>query len=257
MKEFLDSFYVGLKAPLKGAELIFSKPRIRHAAIVPFFIVMVTYVIGAFLGLPSLFHFIPWLANMAIATAGLTKATFGAKFLYYILIIIAVPVGTFSLFFALYLVSQFMAAPFYAILVDRVLIESGLKSDQPFDLLVWIKTSTHLLAVSFSKILIFGLFGLILLVLSLLPGFGLLSAFGFLLMTAYDVVDLSLEGIGMGLRKRISFFRSEFPTFMGLALTLGLVFLIPGLNFFLFPASISGGPSIISWRFRNLKSPLI
>jgi uncharacterized protein involved in cysteine biosynthesis len=242
----LAKFRTGFSAPLRGLELIFANPRVRHAAIIPFALVLFTFMIGIFFGLQALYLLIPWLANTAIIASGITTATFGASVIYYVLISIAAPVGVFALLFMLYLISQLIAAPFYAILAERVLIEKGLIPDRPFRFKEWANVSAHLFAVSLGKVVIFGAAAAVLFIISFIPGLGILSAFGFLLMTAFDVVDISLEALRMGLKERMRFFRAELPAFVGLACTLGLVFLIPGLNFLLFPASIAGAHGIIA-----------
>lgn len=253
MRAMIESFRIGLSSPLKGLELIFTKKKVRHAAIIPFAIVFFTFLVGIFLGLPGLFQAIPWLANAVIATAGLTKATFAAEALYYFLIAISIPVGIFSLLFAVFLFAQLFAAPFYALLAERVLVETGIISERSFKLGEWIKVSFQLFLVALVKVFVLAVLGLILLVLSFIPGLGLVSAFGLLFLTAYDVVDISLEELRLGLKDRLLFFRAELPAFIGLATSLGLIFLVPGLNFFLFPASIAGGYSIIS-NAKSLKN---
>jgi uncharacterized protein involved in cysteine biosynthesis len=44
---------------------------------------------------------------------------------------------------------------------------------------------------------------------------------------------------------RFAFFRQHFAVFVGLGVSLGLVFLIPGLNFFVLPASVAGGADLV------------
>lgn len=246
MSEVLDSLLTGLVAPVKGLELIFRNPRVRHSAILPFAIVLITFLLGIFFGLPVLFKLIPWLANKTIATAGLTAASVAAKFFYYGLIAMAVPVGVFALLFAVYLASQLLAAPFYALLAERALAESGVLGQRPFRFKAWLKVSLRLLLVAWLKTMLFGVVGGLLFVLSFIPGLGLFSAYGFLLMAAYDIVDISMDAMHFRFGERILFFKRHFPAFFGLATTLGLVFFIPGLNFLLFPASIAGAHVIFA-----------
>jgi len=249
-------FMTGLMVPLRGIELIFTRPRIRHAAIIPFIVVLAVFLIGTVVGLPFLFQLVPALAHAALAFAGVATASGGeltsfAAVLYWVLVLISLPVGVFALLFVLFLVSQLIAAPFYAILAERVLVETGMKADQTFRPGAWLLTNLRLFGVALVKVSIFAVLGGALFLFSLIPGLGLFAAFGLLMMTAYDIADVSFEALEMGLRERFRFFRDEIAAFAGLAAGLGLVFMIPGLNFFLFPAAIAGTSAILARARRS------
>lgn len=245
MAAALSAFLTGFASPAKGLELILRRPRVRHAAIVPFVAVLFVFVIGIFAGIPALYHLIPSVTHMILLKLGLVDMTTLERVLYYGIILLTAPVAVFGLLFALFLVSQLLAAPFYALLAERVLIDTRLLAEKPFRAGDWLRTNSHLLAVAVVKVAVFAVLGITLLLFSVVPGFGLVSAFGLLLMTAFDVADISFEALKMGFRERLRFFRDEFASFAGLACALGLIFLIPGLNFFLFPAAIAGVSEIL------------
>jgi CysZ protein len=247
-----SGFLIGVRAPLKGLELIIKKPKIRHAAIIPFMVVMVIFFLGAILGIPFLFQLVPAIAKQALLLMDIAQTTVLASILYWGLILISLPVALFGLLFALFLCSQLLAAPFYALLAEKVLVETGLRVEEPFRVGEWLRSNSHLAVVALIKVTLFAFLGIVLFVLSFIPGVGVFSAAGLLLMTTFDIADVSFEALKMGLRERLHFFRDEFPAFVGLATSLALIFLIPGLNFFLFPAAIAGVSEILLFvRSRN------
>ncbi len=133
-----SGFLVGIKAPLKGLELIIRKPKIRHAAIIPFALVMLVFLIGSILGIPYLFQLVPAIATQALLIIGVTQSSNLAALLYWALILISSPVALFGLLFLLFLFSQLLAAPFYALLAERVLVDTGLLIEEPFHFGNWL-----------------------------------------------------------------------------------------------------------------------
>lgn len=253
MKSAFVSFSIGVSVPFKGVERIFANPKIRHAAVIPFMVVLVVFLIGAVTGLPLLFEVVPWVAHATVEAVGVAAGSAGATGLYWLFILLTTPVAVFSLLLVLFLLSQLVAAPFYALLAERSLQQAGLHREVPFGLWRWLKTNLHLFLIAIGKVAVYVVLGVSLLIVSLIPGVGVIGAFGLLLMAAFDIVDFSLEAMQLGLRERLRFFQEEFFAISGLAAILGLVFLVPGLNFFLFPASIVGSSEIIarSRRFQK------
>jgi uncharacterized protein involved in cysteine biosynthesis len=245
VKNAVTGFGAGFLVPLHGLQMILTYPRVRRLAIIPFVLTFIVFIIGSFFGLPALTHLIPFIAQNGILAVGLTTGTAGFSLFYWLIVILAWPVAIFALLAVLFVLSRLIATPFYALLAEQVLIERKIKPDLPFRLHIWLKTSALLMVVALIKALIFGVVGSLLFLMSFIPGIGLISAFGFLLLTAFDVVDLSMEAMQLGLQERYKLFRDDFPAFVGLAVAMGLVFLVPGLNFFLFPASIAGGSEVI------------
>jgi uncharacterized protein involved in cysteine biosynthesis len=99
--------------------------------------------------------------------------------------------------------------------------------------------------VSVLRGFLFGLLGAVLFVFSFVPGLGLLTGFCFLVLVAFDICDYALEALQMNLSERIYFFRRHIAVMVGLGAIMGLVFLVPGLNFFLFPAAVAGAADVV------------
>jgi len=246
LKNLVAEFSTGLMAPFKGIETIFGNPKVRHAAILPFIVVLVVFVVGAVVGLPFLFDAVLWVANATVEAIGVDASSPWAITLYWIFVLISLPVAICALLLALFLSSQLLATPFYAFLAERALLEAGLKEQESLPVWRWLMSNAHLFFVAIVKVLVYALLGTSFLIMSLLPGVGIFAAFGLLLMAAFDIVDISLDALNLGLRARLRFFQEELAAISGLAAMLGLVFLIPGLNFFLFPAAIVGSSEIIA-----------
>ncbi len=246
---FVQAFFIGFGAPFAGVQLILSNRRLFRTALLPFLLTAFVFIAGLAAGFPFLVQHIPLMAAGGLALIGLSSSSIAYAILYWIIVVLAWPAALFGLIYVLFLISRLIATPFYAYLAERVLIERGLIPDRPFEFIDFIVTNWRLLGVSLVKVVVFLIAGCLLFILSFFPGLGLVTGLGYLLMAAFDVVDISFEGMRLGLRERVRIFREELPSFLGLATMMGLVFLVPGLNFFLFPAAVAGASDIIQYRF--------
>jgi uncharacterized protein involved in cysteine biosynthesis len=248
MRRAASSFAVGFGCPFAGLRLIAVNPRVRHRAIIPFAITALVFLVGIVTGFWVLGGFISALVAETLAAIGFTVGTWAYAAAFWPVAAVVAVASAFAWFYLLFLVSRLIAMPFYSLLAETVLVEQGLMPAEDFRLGPWLKTNARLVRVSLLKLLVFSLLAAVLFTLSFVPFFGVAASFGFLLLGAFDIVDVSLEALRLGLRDRVRFFFEEFPAFAGLAVALGLVFLIPGLNFFLFPAAVSGACEIIRLR---------
>lgn len=245
IRDQMRDFTTGFAVPFRGVGLLLSKRRLRLLGIVPIFMTAATLILGVAFAFPLLSANLPVFVQSALVFVGMAATGWLTSIFYWLSLILLWPAALFALVYFLFVISRVLATPFYALLAEAVLVETGLIQDRPFRVREWLAISARMLMVSLGKLVIFVVLGATLFLFSFLPGLGLLTAFGFLLMASFDIVDVSLEAMQIGLRDRIRFFRGEFSSFAGLAMVLGLVFLVPGLNFFIFPASIAGGSEII------------
>jgi uncharacterized protein involved in cysteine biosynthesis len=88
--------------------------------------------------------------------------------------------------------------------------------------------------------------GGVLFVFTFIPIFSTLAGICFLMLAAADISDYALEVLELKLSQRVRFFLDHFAVFLGFGMTMGVVFLIPGLNFFLLPASVAGASELVS-----------
>ncbi len=240
MRNQVSEFALGFTAPFLGVQLIASNRRIMKWAFVPFFVGLVVVILGAFFGLSFLAGLLPVLVTNLLALIGLTAGATLFTVTFWLTLLLAWPMALFALFYLLFMIARLIGAPFLALLAERVLIERGYLGEKPFEMRGWIALSLRMFGVSLMKLIVFGLLGVLLFLLSLIPGLGLVTGFGFLLLIAFDAADSAFETFEMNFGERISFARRHLTLFCGLAAALGLAFLIPGLNFVLLPAAIAG-----------------
>lgn len=241
MISHLQQFTAGFLAPARGVTLIMSNSRIMKYAILPFLMTVIVFITGIALGLTTVTGWVTPVSNWMIGLVGASKT----GMLSWIIPILIWPVLVIGLLYALWVVTRVLASPLFSLLAEKVLIERGVIEDQPFRLGPWLKLSSRMFVVSLSRALFLGIVGAILFVLSFIPGVGILTALCFLMLVASDLIDYSLEALQMTFSQRIQFLRPRFFVLFGLGCSLGLVFLIPGLNFFLLPASVAGASDVV------------
>ena len=244
MKRAANSFGNGFLALPRGIHLISTRRRILKWAVMPLFLGVAVFMTGLFLGIPFLIHLIPTLASYAIGLL-FTSHSLLFSIAYWSVLLLAWPTSLFALFYFLFLISKLIATPFYSLLAESTLIEIGLMKRVPLWQQGWLSASARLLADSAAKTFLFTIAGVLLFFGSFFPGLAPVTAFGFLMIAAFDSVDASFEALQMSLGDRLRFFGREWLAFAGLGAAMGLVFFIPGLNFFLFPAAVVGGADLV------------
>ncbi|MCM2280500.1 MAG: EI24 domain-containing protein [Bdellovibrionaceae bacterium] len=246
MKDASVHFIDGFSSSFRGLKALARTRRLWPYALAPF-------VIGAALlgvGLSWAFTNLgPWINGWATGAAVVPEAL--RSTVYWLVVILLWPVCLVAIFYGVFIATKILAAPFHALLAERALMEFDALQDRPFQFGPWVRVSVRMLRVSIVKALLFAVLGLFLFAVSFVPVLNVFAAFGFLLIVAFDSTDYSFEALQMGFRDRLGFFRRHFFYFCGLAASLGLVFFIPGFNFFLFPAAVVGGSDLVSRRLKT------
>ncbi len=236
----MKSFHAGFFSIFRGAGLLWNFGRLRLYAIIPFIIGLVMLCLGIRWGVHHLAKIIEYLLMNVMVLSG---AYLGIA--YYVGIILAWPAFLIATVYGVFVATKLVASPFNSLLAERALIELKVIQNEPFHLWRWVLLAIRMLFVSILKSVVFLLIGIVLFVLSFVPGLNLLAALGFFLIVAFDSVDYSFEALQFGFQRRFWFFRDHFAAFVGMALSLSLVFFIPGLNFLLFPAAVAGGSDLV------------
>ena len=245
MTDSIQKFMIGFMAPLRGLKLSFTLPGLFKWCVIPFLLTALVFIIGGSLLFPAMAGWIPAFATWMLTTLGMVTGSFFFTFSYWLALLVAWPVAILALLYGLFLITRVVAAPFYSLLAERSLMAMGVLNDEPFNFSAWLAHSTRMLVVALLKAIVLGLLAFVLFVLSFIPAVGVISAFGFLLIAAFDIVDFSLEALRMGFRARFAYLGRQFFAISGFAAALGLVFLVPGLNFVLFPAAIVGAGDVV------------
>lgn len=251
MKDAFDLFSIGFMAPWRGLGLFVSKPRLQRYIIVPVLVSLAVFLFVGGFALYQLWSLIPALALDAVSLIAPAAAGWFAVTLKFVVLVLLWPVMLIVLLYILLLATKVIGAPFHALLAERILIEEGVIMDRPFNFGEWMKLTLKMLWVSLIKVAIFVVVGAVLFLVSFFPGLNLIASFAALLLVAFDLADYSFEALQLGFRDRVRFFRVNLSAFAGLAAAMGLIFFVPGLNFFLFPASVAGASDVV----RRLSSP--
>ncbi len=240
MKGHIRQFAIGFTCFFRGLALLTSTPALWPYAFLPFMIGLSLFF-GGFWWIAG--RLSDWVQGLLQFVSSLEGAYF--SILYWISLMIIWPAVVFALIYVIFVLSRLLAAPFHALLAERALIELEVIENRPFRFGEWLRLSIRMIVQSLLKTGAFAAVGLVLLLLSLIPLANILAAIGFLLIAAFDCTDYSLEAVHLTFRERIRLVRDNFAYFCGFAASLGLVFLIPGFNFFLLPAAVAGGSDLL------------
>jgi CysZ protein len=240
MKAHVAKFRDGLVAFPRGMKLILQSRVLQLWSLMPFAIAAVVVC----LTLPKALASVPVAVHFSLLKLG---ATSGMSFtvLYYLLNVLLWPLFAVLWFYGIFLVIKLIGSPFHALLAERVLVEQGVLRDHSSGLGEMVRRGVRLLVVALLEIIAFAAVGLILAVGSLVPGLNILTSFGFFLIVAFACADYAFDSLQMGFKQRMTFFVRNAVGFSGFAVTIGLLFLIPGLNLLLFPAAVAGATDLV------------
>lgn len=172
------------------------------------------------------------------------QAGFWYFVLYYPLLLLMGLTASVAVFYSVFVLSSVVAAPFYAILVEKILVKKGVRPDRPFDLGRWLSISLKMLGISLLKAMVFLVVGVVLLVISFIPGLNVLSIFATFLIIAFDCMDYSFETMEMNFSSRMRFFKNHLREFLGMGAFLTLTAFIPGLTLLVLPIAVCGAADL-------------
>lgn len=241
----LSKLVGGFLSPLAGAALIIQHRALRRLALLPFIITVFVFIFGLAAGLPVITMYVTPFTKMLLGWFGVRASSAQGEMFATLLPFLIWPALALALIYILLTITRLVAAPLYGLLAERVLMKQGALTEEKINAMKWVKRQFRMTRAALIKTALFLVLGLILALLSFIPGLGLFTSFAFLVLLAYDVVDYSLEAMAWDYDQRVDFFRQHFAVFLGLGASLGLVFLIPGLNFFVLPAAVAGGADLV------------
>ncbi|MDZ4660279.1 MAG: EI24 domain-containing protein [Pseudomonadota bacterium] len=243
MTSLVSLFSSGFAAPLKGIVFIFKNPSLWIWALLPFFLNAVLVVVSFSWAFQNLADMV--FSVLAFLGFSVHSGVFAWMLFYFFKILLWIIFFIFLSFVA-YLFGQIISSPFSAVLSEKSLIKLNVIKDRPFLLKIWLATSIKMMRISLVKGVLFLLIGVVLFFAGMIPVINILVPFAVLLTIAFDSADYSFENLHMTLRERLAFFRKNFSIFAGYSMALGIVLFVPGLNFFLFPASVVGSSLLIA-----------
>jgi uncharacterized protein involved in cysteine biosynthesis len=196
-------------------------------------------------GLIELWSLVPEAGQFIVNFVAPAATGVWATTIYILTLILIWPASLFFLLYGLFVVNKVIAAPFLALLAEYHLIEAGVLADRPFHLRHWLAVGAKMFFVSLIKSIVFTILGVFLFFVSFIPVLNVVAVSGALLIVAFDLSDYAFEALQMGFRERIRFFLANLSTFSGIATAMGLVFFVPGLNVFSFPACVAGATDVV------------
>ena len=250
MSSMAKSFVSGFSAPWRGVRYIALSPSLWIWAVLPFLLNAILVALAFSWAFQNLADFVYSVTSfLGIATY---KGVLALIFFYFLKIFLWVVFFIFVSFGA-YVFGQIISAPFSAVLAEKSLIKLKVIPDRAFNFKFWLVTSVKMMRVSIVKGVLFLFIGAILFLLGFVPVVNILVPFALLLILAFDSADYSFENLHMNLRERLAFFRKNIVVFSGYSAALGIVMFVPGLNFFLFPASVVASSLLISQTKDQIK----
>jgi hypothetical protein len=245
----VNQFLKGLLVPMHGFFIVITSFQLFFLAIIPFWIAVFAaiYIAVTFWSrsselLPLILHWVPGFAHFVdqikIGEFSLFAALFQGLFWVFLVL--------FSLYFS-YIVLCILGAPFYSLMVDRILFKKGIQPQIKNNFFRWLYTSLKMLIISFIKLLFFLVITALLFVVSFWSFGVMLVPLVVCLMIAYDCVDFSLECMNYSLTARWKYFRDHFALFSGLALSILLFSFIPGLFTLSLPFFIAGAAEAFAY----------
>jgi uncharacterized protein involved in cysteine biosynthesis len=235
-------FVKGLSVPFRGIYLVFTSFQLFLLSLVPLVLALATgiYLLVSlwtssttFMSL--LLQWFPWLDQMLqfrLADISLLGVVFQGLFWMFIIL--------FTIYFS-YLVLIIVGAPFYSLLVDKILVRRGLQLPVQNNFLRWLYTTLKMFIITLVKLVVFMALTGLLFILSFWSLGVILVPLMVGFMIAFDCIDFSLECMNYSLQRRWSYFKQHLPFYSGLALAILFFSFIPGLFTICLPFFIAGG----------------
>lgn len=231
----IKKFTFGMMHIIAGLRIILKSPKLMAFAAIPFLIDLLLLFIGFSWGWGE----IPGWAE-SIVTKVVSPESWLYTILYYPLWLVFAATFVLMMVYSVFLVATVVAAPFNSLLAEETLRHLGRIDDQSFSMGRWIRVSTKMMMVALIKAMIFAVIGLVLFVMSFIPGVNLVAAFIACMIIAFDNIDYSLELFEWNLNQRFQFYRTNIIEFSGAAAFIALTVLLPGLTLLLLPAAVVG-----------------
>ncbi len=224
-------FLLGLGFLKVGFQCLKTSRGLWHWAVIPWLVDISLFVVGFIFGAN---HFSIWATELLLwilpgpIESWSSWLMYPTAFLFWIAFLVL-------LIYFIYAIGLLVAGPFMSFMAESILKKYGLKSQVSF---------LAMLKVAILKSVVFLMLGVILFVLSFIPGLNLISSFSAFMILAFDSMDYSFEASGFTFSTRIRFFFRHLPVFLGMASVLGLTLLLPGLTLIVLPFAVAGAAVI-------------
>ena len=231
-------FATGFSYPFRAGHFLIANPRLLVFVIIPFLINTVVFAVAVWFGLD-------FFEETVTAMLPQGDAWYWA-ILYYFLWLVAIVATMVICFFLFAVVGNLIASPFNDLLSEKTeLLVTGMQKEEPFQLVVFVKESLHLLLDEILKIAAFVAGMLILFILLLLPAVG--PALYSFLSIVWTALFLVVEYTGfifarhnLKFSDQRRFIRERKLASLGFGLGALCLLAIPFLQFFTIPLGVVG-----------------
>jgi uncharacterized protein involved in cysteine biosynthesis len=250
----LDKVFEGARSPLIGFHFLFAGPKLWKWAVVPAMLTFLSFTWGLVWGFSFLNDLVsaymmsvePALAQLPVVGSWFGSGSAGLTILTLVIKVTSLALGAVMWCYSCYVGARLILVPFNAIMAERTLLHLGVLKKEDLKIATLMKVFMHSLATGIVQVLFLLLLGILLFVLSFVPGFQPLVAFVGILIISFDCADYALECAGLSPKQKLLVFRDHLPEFFGFALVAGLTIMIPILNLLLLPALIIGAAKLVS-----------
>lgn len=235
----ISDFRSGLTFWWRGWRFLLSHRGLLAVASTPIVISILTF--AGFIWLLWT-HLGSWVDQL-ISLSGLSSGGLWYDLAYYPIIVGGGLIVSIALLYLLFIAHSFIAVPFYSLLADRTLNRMGKRPEGQS----WMSALRLFRAGALKSILLI-LVGLVLFVFSFVPILNLLAMTAAMFLLAFDCMDYAFDGMGFGMKQRLSYLARERAQWAGMATALALTLLIPGLTLLITPGAVVGGALILKER---------
>ncbi len=238
----MSKFLSGVSAPFKGASFILARDELKKQTLFPIILTILVLFAGIFSGL--------YFSSDIISLAFGRWMAAGGGFVSTVLNIVGYLLITVFVFLFSYLFATIISVPFNSILAEKVLKILGILPPQRQGVAQHTSKFVKMLWASIIKSFVVTALAVVMFAGSFIPGVSLVVLFGGLMLLAFDCIDYSLEVLELTFKERVIFFRKHIAEISGFAVALGLIFLVPFVNFLLLPVAVAGGSILVG---KNVK----
>lgn len=241
-------FFNGFGFIIRGYRILKSAPHLRKWAIAPFAIDVLVFGIFLYFGLNQMRDFAYKFSFYVLETS----LSDYFNFLYYPLLILFWCVAFVLCFYLVYALATVVASPFNAFLAEKTLIHLGYSTEKKLTFAAGLKLSARMFWVSLIRSVVLLCVGVLLILLSFMPGLNLLAAYMVFIILAFDSMDYSFETTNLNIKQRFKFFSRHLIEFCGMGAFVGLTAFVPGLTLLLMPFAVAGSASLFGeiYEFR-------
>lgn len=229
-----EQFADGLLYWCRGWGWLWRSRALGFYAVLPFLLAIVFFISVLWISI----HYLSFWTHHFVAMI-LPSHEVWSGLLYYPMWLTLFLLTFISVVYLAYLVHIILCGPFYSLLAERALHDLGKRDSNRFHF------SIHVMIASLVKAALFLTVGAVVVLFSFVP---VVNVAGFalaLLILAFDTMDYSFEAMNMSLTQRVRYFGAHFWQWLGMAVSLALTLIIPGLTLLILPGAVVGAAMIL------------